>query len=131
MIKIISPLFVDLPRKTMKDKRIYLNLNTYLYLHYRIISQTNHAYKEIMREQLEPVKMFKKPVDIVFTLFKGSKRNLDRANSLSMVEKFSCDALVFFGCLEDDNDNYIHSTTYLTGGIDRKDPRVEIEIKEI
>lgn len=26
MIKIISPLFVDLPRKTKKDKRIYLNL---------------------------------------------------------------------------------------------------------
>lgn len=131
MIKVISPLFVDLPRKTIKDKRIYLNLNTYLYLHFAVISQTNHAYKEIMREQLKPIKMFQKPVILVFTLFKGSKRKMDRSNTLSMIDKFFCDALVEFDCLEDDCDDFIDHSEYYSGGIDRKRPRVEIEIKEI
>ena len=33
--KIESPLFVMLPRKTTKDKRISLNMNTYRNLHHR------------------------------------------------------------------------------------------------
>lgn len=131
MIRIISPLFVDLPRKTMKDKRIYLNLGVYRNLHYILNNQAKMFYNSIMFPQLKDIPRFKKPVDITFILFKGSKRKIDRANILSIVEKFFCDALVEYGCLEDDCDDYISGTHYRTGGIDRDYPRVEIEIKEI
>lgn len=131
MQKIISPLFVDLPRKTKKDKRIYLNLNVYRNLNSFVNGDAKDIYNGILKEQLEAIEKFKKPVDITFVLFKGSKRKIDRANILSIVEKFFCDSLVKFNCLEDDCDDYISETHYRTGGIDRDHPRVEIEIKEI
>lgn len=129
-MKIISPLYVDLPRKTKKDKRVYLNLNVYRNLHYISNNQAKAIYCEQMKEQLIGVK-FEKPISIIFVLFKKDKRKIDRANVLSIVEKFFCDTLVHYGCIEDDNDDYIFSTEYFTGGIDRENPRVEISIREV
>ena len=84
MIKIISPSFVDLPRKTKKDKRIYLNLNVYRNLHYAVNNQTKMFYNSIMFPQLKDIGCFKKPIILIFTLFKASKRKTDRANILSI-----------------------------------------------
>jgi len=82
-----------------------------------------------MKSQLEGVKL-KTPVKLNFTLWKKDRRVGDRANVLSIIEKFFCDALVEYGCLEDDNDGYISEQSYRTGGIDKDFPRVEIEIIE-
>jgi Holliday junction resolvase RusA-like endonuclease len=75
-------------------------------------------------------KKFKPPISLTFTLFKGSNRKIDRSNILSITEKFFCDALTTYGCIPDDNDEFISETRYRTGGVDTKNPRVEIEIKE-
>jgi hypothetical protein len=75
-------------------------------------------------------KKFATPISLIFCLYKGSSRIIDRANILCIVEKFFCDALVHYECIEDDNDDYILSSEYITSGIDRKNPRVEILIKE-
>ena len=122
---------MDLPRKTKKDKRVYLNLNVYRNLHYVVNNQAKMFYDSIMFPQLKDIPQFKKPIILIFTLFKKSKRRTDRANILSIVEKFFCDSLVFYKCIEDDCDEYIDHSEYYTGGIDRDRPRVEIEIKEI
>jgi hypothetical protein len=128
MIKIISPLFVDLPRKTMKDKRIYLNLNVYRNLNRFTNGDAKKIYCEDMEEQLKGL-ILKTPVALTFTLYRKDKRKGDRANPLSICEKFFCDALVHWGCLPDDTDEFIFSTEYFTGGIDRENPRVEIIIR--
>ena len=127
MIKIISPLFVMLPRKTKKDKKIYLNLNVYRNLHFIVNNQAKEIYNEIMKEQLSYLK-FRKPINLEFVLYKSANRKTDRSNFLSIVEKFFCDALVNHKCIEDDNDDYIDSSYYRSGGIDRKNPRAEIII---
>lgn len=121
----VSPLFVDIPRKTKKDRRIYLNLNVYRNLYYIVSNQAKQIYLDQIRGQMEGIK-FESPIEISFTLFKKSARKTDRSNVLSIVEKFFCDALVKCGCLPDDNDDYIKATHYYSGGIDRKNPRVEI-----
>ncbi|MFA6897200.1 MAG: hypothetical protein WCQ96_02865 [Patescibacteria group bacterium] len=125
----ISPLYVDLPRKTKKDKRVMLNLNTYRNLHFIINNQAKVSYKEVMKDQLEGLKL-KTPIKLKFTLWRKDKRVGDRANVLSVIEKFFCDALVEYGCLADDNDEFISGQVYETGGIDRDNPHVEIEIIE-
>ena len=53
---------------------------------------------------------------------------MDRSNILCIVEKFFCDALVRAKVIKDDSDQYIEFSSYLTGGVDSKNPRVEIEI---
>ena len=126
-IKIDVPLFVRLTKKTPKGKKI-INLNNYRNWHFIVNSKAKIAYSEQLKEVLSPLK-FKKRISLHFVLFKGSKRKSDRANVLSIHEKFFCDALTHYGCIPDDDDEVIESTHYSGGGLDRENPRVEVYIK--
>ena len=128
--KIISPLFVTLPRKTVKDKRIALNMNTYRNLHHRISNDAKKAYSEALREQLEDL-CIQTPVEVTYKVYKASKRRLDKMNVISVVSKFLLDSITDYGCWEDDNDDYVKTETILPTELDRENPRVEIIIKEI
>jgi len=64
-------------------------------------------------------------------VFKPTKRILDKMNVISVVSKFLLDAITEYGCWEDDNDNFVKTETILPTELDRKNPRVEIIIKEI
>jgi Holliday junction resolvase RusA-like endonuclease len=128
--KIISPLFITLPRKTVKDKRIALNMNTYRNLHHRISNDTKKAYSEALREQLEGLSI-QTPVEVTYKVYKASKRRLDKMNVVSVVSKFLLDSITEYGCWEDDNDDYVKKETIMPTELDRENPRVEIIIKEI
>lgn len=128
--KIISPLFVTLPRKTVKDKRIALNMNTYRNLHHRISNDAKKAYSEALREQLEGLSI-QTPVEVTYKVYKASKRRLDKMNVVSVVSKFLLDSITEYGCWEDDNDDYVKKETIMPTELDRENPRVEIIIKEI
>lgn len=128
-MKIISPMYIDLPRKTKKDKRVYLNLNTYRNLHYIINNQVKRAYLEAIREQIEG-KVVVTPCDITYRVLKGSKRRLDKMNVVSIVSKYLLDALTELKCWEDDNDDFVKTETILPTEIDRENPRVEITIRK-
>ena len=128
--KIISPLFITLPRKTVKDKRIALNMNTYRNLHHRISNDAKKAYSEALREQLEGLSI-QTPVEVTYKVYKGSKRRLDKMNVVSVVSKFLLDSITEYGCWEDDNDDFVKKETVLPTELDRERPRVEIIIKEI
>lgn len=120
------PLFVR-PAKKIDGKKYYLNLNNYRNWHFQVSNKLKKKFSENLKDELSGIK-FDKPIEITFTLWKGSKRKIDRSNILSIVEKFFCDALVNHKCIPDDNDDYLKSTHYYTGGIDRENPRVEINI---
>ena len=128
--KIISHLFITLPRKTVKDKRIALNMNTYRNLHHRISNDAKKAYSEALREQLEGLSI-QTPVEVTYKVYKASKRRLDKMNVVSVVSKFLLDSITEYGCWEDDNDDYVKKETILPTELDRENPRVEINIKEI
>lgn len=128
--KIISPLFVDLPRKTKKDKRVYLNMNTYRNLHHRTNNDAKITYSEALREQLEGL-LIQTPVEITYKVYKASKRRLDKMNVISVVAKFLLDSITNYNCWEDDNDEFVKKETILPTELDRENPRVEIIIKEI
>jgi len=128
LITVESPLFVMLPRKTKEDKKVLLNLNVYRNMHYMVNNQVKQRYNDLMQDRLnfKVEGMF----ELEFILYKASNRKVDRANILCIVEKFFCDALIFHGCIQDDNDKIIKKTTYETGGVDKENPRVEIKIIE-
>lgn len=125
--KFVSPLFVELPRKTKASKKIYLNLNVYRNLHYILNNQAKEVYCDLMSKQMMGLK-FNKQVEITFSLFSGRNGRVDRSNILSIVEKFFCDALVHHCCIPDDNDDFIIATHYLSGGYDKGNGRVEISV---
>jgi len=104
-----------------------LNINIYRNAHYIVNNLAKTIYRQAMEEQLAGL-CFDYAIDLEFTLYKPSKRKIDRSNILCIVEKYFCDALVHYGCIGDDNDLYINSTKYLTGGVDKRSPRAEILI---
>jgi len=129
-MKIISPLYIDLPRKTKKDKRVYLNLNTYRNLHYQINNQVKRAYLEAIREQVEG-KVIVTPVEITYRVLKRTEVRLDKMNVIAVTSKYLLDALTNLGCWEDDNDDHVKTETILPTELDRDNPRVEIIITSI
>lgn len=128
--QVSMPLYVMLPRKTMPDKKVIINLNNYRNWQHHLNNTVKKAYAEIAQPKLEGLKFFL-PISLTFTLWKATTRKIDRSNVLSIHEKYLCDAMQEYGCIVDDCDEYIYSTKYLTGGIDRDNPRVDIEIKEV
>lgn len=129
-MKIISPLFIDLPRKTKKDKRVYLNLNTYRNLHYLVNNQVKRMYLEAISEQIKG-KVIQTPVNITYKVFKPSKRRLDKMNVIAVTSKYLLDAITELGCWEDDNDDHVKTETILPTEYDKNNGRVEIIIESI
>ena len=128
--KIISPLFVTLSRKTVKDKRVSLNMNTYRNLHHRVNNNAKKVYSEQLRDQLEGLSI-QTPVEITYKVYKASRRRLDKMNVISVVAKFLLDSITEYGCWEDDNDDHVKKETILPTELDKENPRVEVIIKEI
>lgn len=127
---IVSPLYISLPRKTMKDKKVFLNMNAYRNLHHRISNDAKKIYSQNLYKQLNGLKI-KTPVEITYKVFKGSNRKLDKMNVVSVVSKFLLDAITQYECWTDDNDDYVKTETILPTELDRDNPRVEVIIKEI
>ena len=113
----------------MADNKMILNLNNYRNWKHFLSNDIKKGYKAIAEPKLEGIK-FGLPIKLTFTLWKRDKRKIDRANVLCIHEKFWCDALTECGCFPDDNDEFIVSTKYITGGIDKDNPRVDITMQE-
>ena len=71
------------------------------------------------------------PYRFTYTLFQQSGRATDVANVLSIVDKFTCDALVELGVLPDDNHKIVKEVVYRYGGVDKENPRAELEITSL
>ena len=129
IMKFICPTFVMLPRKTKADKKFSLNLNIYRNTHHSVLNQAKQIFNEQLKSQLQGLSL-EYPISITFQYFKPSKRISDKANVISIVEKFFCDSLVKWGAIPDDNDNYILYQMYLPTIYDKNNGRVEICITE-
>jgi len=126
-VKIIMPLYFMVERKTKDDKKCVINLNQYRNWHYQLSNLLKKKYCEYAWHQLKD-HTFNFEISLKFVLYKEKNYKQDRSNALSIHEKFFCDAMVYAGCIGDDNDKFIESSHYYTGGVDRNNPRVEIII---
>jgi Holliday junction resolvase RusA-like endonuclease len=127
-VLILSPLYVDLPRVKTKDKRVYLNMNSYRNLHYITNNNAKKAYLEAIREQIEGLAI-QTPVNITYRVIKPSKRRLDKMNVVAVVSKYLLDALTEVGFWEDDNDDFVKEETIKPTVYDKGNGRVEIIIR--
>jgi hypothetical protein len=125
-MKFISPMKV----LASKRKMLRLNLNEYRNTHYRILNNAKINYKEVMKKQIQKAKRLGKAL-FVYTVYPGSKRSFDIGNICCIHEKFFEDAFVELGKLEDDNANFLPLVVYMYGGIDKDNPRVDIEAMEL
>lgn len=130
-MKIILPFSVVLPRKTKDDKIFNLNLNIYRNTHHMTLNQAKILWKEIVMAAVERSLVTGPPYMFTYTAFPATNRKFDLGNVLSIVQKFTDDALIEVGIINDDSYKIIPIVKYLFGCVDKENPRVELEITTI
>jgi len=130
MVTMILPLEVYYS----KNKKFILNLNNYRNAHYRILSSAKRIYSENLVAELNEWSLkpkFKNPVTLEYVYYAKSNRRVDVSNPCSIIDKFTCDALVKAEILEDDSSKQIKEIYYIYGGVDKEFPRCRLTIKEV
>lgn len=134
-MKLSLPLSVQVSKR----KTFILNLNNYRNAHFQVLNKAKKMYIEEVISAFPDKKflvasqkqiLFRK-VELTYTLYQPTSRRVDISNPLSIIDKFTCDALVELGVLPDDASDNIPKVTYQWGGIDRENPRCEVEIREL
>lgn len=128
---IISPLKVCYYTTKGGDKRWFvMNLNQYRNTHYRVLHVAKEEYSLLMKPKVQYLPTFTNPIHIHYKVFVSSAVKSDVMNWVAVIDKFFQDVLVREHKLLDDNYTYVPKVTCEFGGIDRKFPRLEIEIEE-
>jgi Holliday junction resolvase RusA-like endonuclease len=68
---------------------------------------------------------------VTYTIFYPNQRKFDIDNIGAIVAKFNNDALTELGILEDDNYEFIQEIVFKFGGIDKDNPRCDVELEEL
>lgn len=114
-----------------KKKNYYLNLNGYRNWQFQLNNQLKKLFKIEVAEEIRKLTPVEGVVSVHYTIYYPTKRAFDIDNIGSVITKFTHDALVEFGILEDDNYNFVSKIVYEYGGVDKDNPRCDVVIKEI
>tara|TARA_R110000851_G_scaffold45134_2_gene110701 strand:- start:169 stop:597 length:429 start_codon:yes stop_codon:yes gene_type:complete len=135
----VSKSFVSLPRKTIKDKKINLNLNVYRNQKWNLESECKKQYKQEMLKQLKACPKFDGEVEVTFKMKRKLNKNgsrskveCDKHNVYTIIVKYLYDAMTEVGIWKDDNDDIIKTETLLpTEYIKGDNNIIEITFTEI
>jgi len=131
-MKLILPLEVMIPRKTREDKKIILNLNIYRNAHHFTLNAAKKEMLEHVRQALLPCgDIPAPPFRFTYTIFPPTGRSFDLGNVGAIVQKFTDDALIELGVIKDDNMKIVKEVVYRFGGVDKENPRAELNIESI
>ena len=119
------PLSIPRARKTPW----VLNLNVYRKTHYIECNRMKKIYEKMIVDQLYGKKQItEKNMVAKFNYFAPTKAIRDISNACCIIDKFTLDAIVHFNVIPDDNYKYIQSSFYHYAGLDRENPRCELEL---
>ena len=120
-----------IPRKTKEDKKVILNLNIYRNAHHFTLNAAKKEMLEHVRQALLPEKISEPPYRFCYTIFPATGRKFDLGNVGSIVQKFTDDALIELGVIKDDNMKIVSEVVYRYGGVDKENPRAELDIESL
>jgi hypothetical protein len=129
----MEPFKIDLPiyleKGVKKKKNIPLNLNHYRNANFHELNYLKTTFESVVGARISHLPPMTRAT-LTYTLFFGSNREVDVNNVISIVDKFFCDTLVNLGKLRDDNRKVIAKTINQWGGVDPKNPRVEVTFSD-
>lgn len=109
------------------------NLNKWRSMHHHQEAKLKKEWEsvvmlEVLSQKIKPLRPIKK-AKLIYTFFFKENRRHDPTNVQGCV-KWLEDGLVYAGVLEDDTFDHVKNEVE-KGGIDKKNPRVEIDIEVI
>lgn len=129
-LKIITPFRQKVPMKRVPDKLYPINMNNYRNWHPMVENKVKDQFTKDLADQLEGIEI-EYPVEVTYQVFKPTKKRLDKMNVVSITSKYALDAISFYGCWPDDNDEVVKDEHIKPTELDRDNPRVEITIKTV
>ena len=133
-MKIILPLSVIIPRKTKADKVWSLNLNRYRNENFHVLNAAKILWKDIVATAISKTQEKIATGSLLsfrYVIYPSSNRKFDISNVCSIIDKFTCDALIEFGVISDDSYKVIPKVIYEFGAVDKENPRCELLINSI
>lgn len=123
-------LTVELPLSVQvsKNRKFILNLNVYRNAHHRVLAVAKRLYHDEVCKLLAHQPPIPTPVRLEWTYYAPTRRRVDVDNPLSIVTKFTCDALVELGILPDDDYQHVLGSDTHWGGVDKDNPRVVLRV---
>lgn len=122
----------SLKRGVRKPKTYWLGLNQYHGWHYTVYHELKKQFAKEIADQVETLDL---DVDIQYlpwyTLYIPTKRECDIENICPIISKFTLDVVVEHGKLKDDNYKILPKAFYEFGGVDKENPRCEVEFLEL
>lgn len=127
---IILPLYYTKKYKTKKDKTFIVNQNWYRNTNHFLSNEVKKYYHELVDRQKDlvcsPCKSYKLTMRVYY-----KNPSSDPSNSIAVLEKFALDGMIASGIIHEDNMMHHFGTSWEVAGIDKENPRVEIEILEV
>ena len=120
------PLFIKVGKK--KPKNVWLNLSNYRNWQYHQNNDYKIKFKEAISEQLIKLKRMEGIVDFKIEVYYPTMLKRDLDNSMSVLTKYTLDALVHHGKIPEDNVDHIRSIHGLFGGYDKDNPRAVVTL---
>lgn len=131
MITITLPLYIEIPRKTMKARKISISRNVWDNTHHAVKTNIKHILQALIDEQLcEYTEMLKSPISLTMNYY-ANRTDSDLGNFCDVLKKIAQDAVVRNELIEDDNVTHIIEEHSYYKGIDKKNPRLEMSWCEI
>jgi Holliday junction resolvase RusA-like endonuclease len=126
-MKITLPILIHTTKSKTPKSKFYLNLNTYRNAHFQKLNHAKVFFKEMVQE-MTIEELSEPPYSITYTYYAPTKRKCDISNVCSIIDKFVCDAFTEIGLWEDDNIDFVKKVSYVWGGVDKENPRCEMEV---
>ncbi len=127
-MKITLPLSIVIPRKTKADKVFAMNLNNFRNAHHFVMNTAKSMWLDIVLHAPIDGGEVSPPYKFTYTVYPGNNRKFDLGNVLPAIQKFTDDALIELGIIQDDSYKVIPLIVYRFGGVDKDNPRCELEI---
>jgi hypothetical protein len=122
---LIHPLFVEIPRRTMKPRKVHLSTNVWLNTHHRVRTQVKEIVRDNILAQLLASTPIVGKIRVSMVLYTPNT-NCDLGNFCDVISKICQDTVVKAGLLVDDSVKHILEEHRRYGGVDKKYPRLEI-----
>lgn len=127
LVKISMPIY-----KAKKKGKMLLAWNQLALLHYRTRNTLKVWYNDMVTNKLvgEVFDEYDGLYESVITLYYENSR-CDMSNVCSIADKFFLDTAQNLGIVTNDNVRRYVKATYIVGGQDKENPRVEIELYKL
>jgi Holliday junction resolvase RusA-like endonuclease len=122
---------IKLEAGVSKKKTYFLNLNQYKRWHFQESNQLKRLFKVAVAKDIKQLAPIEGKCKVTYTIFYPNKRKFDIDNIGTVVSKFNNDALTELNILEDDNYSVIVEIVFKFGGIDKDNPRCDVELEEL